>query len=82
MLYEFYIDLDTRIPLADGKSAKKGERIGSVLVMSVAHISKHQLHHIVPDISVRTIGSVLSRLLSEGKIEKVGSFKDAVCVLE
>ena len=82
VLYEFYIDPDTRFPLVDGKRAKKGECIGSVLAMSLTHTSKHQLHHIMPNISVRKIGSVLSRLLSEGKMEKVGSFKDAVCVLE
>jgi len=40
-------------------------------------ISKQELHEKFPDISIKTIENVLSTLLNEGKIIKIGSYKDA-----
>ena len=65
-----------RMIMINNRGVKKEVRIESILTNSISPISKRQLHHILPDISIRTIGSVISRLLSECKIEKVGTFRD------
>ena len=40
-------------------------------------ISKQDIAEKVPDISVKTIELVLSKMLKENKIKKIGSYKDA-----
>ena len=39
--------------------------------------SKQEILEKVPDISVKTVELVLSKMLKENKIKKIGSFKDA-----
>ena len=62
--------------MINNRGVKNEVRIESILTNSISPISKRQLYHILPDISIRTIGSVISRSLSECKIEKVGTFRD------
>ena len=40
-------------------------------------ISRKEIHLVWPDISNETIKKVIKNLLSENKIKKIGSFKDA-----
>lgn len=76
-LLECYMDLDTRFAMTADRPLKKGKRIESMLRGSLTPISKKQICVALSDVSPRTVESVLSRLQSEGKIEKIGSFKDA-----
>lgn len=40
-------------------------------------ISKQEIIEKVPDISVKTVELVLSRMMKDNKITKIGTFKDA-----
>ncbi|MDO4797690.1 MAG: hypothetical protein Q4A01_06695 [Coriobacteriales bacterium] len=40
-------------------------------------VSKAQLQDRLPDVSVATINRVLKKLMGEGKVEKIGSYRDA-----
>ena len=77
MLYECYIDLDTRFLLVDGKKLTKKRRIETVLSKSVTPMSKRQIQMMLPDVSLPTVESAIKELLKSSKIEKMGSFKDA-----
>lgn len=59
------------------KKAKKSERVESILISAVVPVSKQDIAEKVPDISINTIELVLSKMLKEKKIEKIGTYKDA-----
>ena len=59
------------------KKAKKSERVESILLGAIVPISKQDIAEKVPDISVKTIELVLSKMLKENKIKKIGTYKDA-----
>ena len=59
------------------KKAKKSERVESILLSAVVPVSKQDIAEKVPDISINTIELVLSKMLKEKKIEKIGTYKDA-----
>lgn len=76
-LLECYIDLDTRFSIVDGKKLKKKQRIEKVILESTEPVSKRQICFILPDVSPRTVDAAVEKFLADGKIVKVGSFKDA-----
>lgn len=76
-LLECYIDLDTRFAVVNDRRMKKSDRIEAMLENSLVPVSKRQICVALPDVSPRTVESVLSRLQSEGKVEKIGSYRDA-----
>lgn len=77
MLYECYIDLDTRFTLVEGRKMTKKRRIETVLSKSVTPMSKRQILMVLPDVSAATVDATIKELLANGKVEKVGSFRDA-----
>ena len=44
---------------------------------AIVPVSKQDIIAKVPDISVKTVELVLSKLMKEKKIKKIGTFKDA-----
>ena len=76
-LLECYIDLDTRFAMTDDRRLSKHERISLMIENSLAPVSKRQICAALPDVSPRTVESVLTDLRSEGMIEKIGSYRDA-----
>lgn len=76
-LYKCYKDLDEAFTDISLKKAKKSERVESILLNAFVPLSKKEIESKVPDISVKTVELVLSRMLKEGKIEKIGTFKNA-----
>lgn len=76
-LLECYIDLDTRFAVVGDRRMSKGDRVAAMLENSLVPVSKRQICVALSDISPRTVESVLARLQSEGKVEKVGSYRDA-----
>ena len=76
-LLECYMDLDTRFALRGAKSMKKSERIELILKNSATPISKRQIQMALPDVSIHTVDSVIKRMMSEGRAEKVGEFRNA-----
>lgn len=72
-----YKELDKRFALIQIKKISKKERIEQTLLNSLLPLSKQEINYILPDISATTIEMVLSRMLKEGKINKIGTFKNA-----
>jgi Fic family protein len=72
-----YKELDSRFTLVNGKRANKKERISATVLNSLLPISKKEISYILPDISLATIEVVLANLLKQGKIKKIGDYKNA-----
>ena len=77
ILYKCFKDLDESFMDISIKKAKKSERVESILLSAVVPVSKQDIAEKVPDISINTIELVLSKMLKEKKIEKIGTYKDA-----
>ncbi|MDD3207590.1 MAG: Fic family protein [Erysipelotrichia bacterium] len=72
-----YQELEKRfVSITNGKSSKE-KRVESVVMNNLLPISKKELMDLLPDVSVSTIERVLAQMLKEGKIHKLGSFKNA-----
>jgi len=72
-----YQELDKRFLTLNGEKISKHERIEKTVLASFIPISKFELQDLLPDVSVTTIEAVLSRMLKDNKIEKLGTFKNA-----
>ena len=70
-------ELDNSFTEISLKKAKKSERVEYVLLAAMTPISKQEIIEKVPDISVKTVELVLSRMMKDNKITKIGTFKDA-----
>lgn len=77
ILYKCFKELDNSFTEISLKKAKKSERVESVLLSAMTPISKQEIIKKVPDISVKTVELVLSKMLKDNKITKIGTFKDA-----
>ena len=77
ILYKCFKELDNSFTEISLKKAKKSERVEYVLLAAMTPISKQEIIEKVPDISVKTVELVLSRMLKDEKITKIGTFKDA-----
>lgn len=77
ILYRCYKELDDSFMNISLKKAKKSERVEAILLNAVVPVSKSEIQDKVPDISVKTIELVLSKMLKEDKIIKIGSYRDA-----
>ena len=77
ILYRCFKDLDSSFTDISLKKAKKSERVENILLNAIVPISKAEIAEMLPDISVQTVESVLSRMLKEEKIRKIGSYRDA-----
>lgn len=76
-LFLCYKELDKRfLTVRDGK-VNKNKRIEELLRESFFPMSKQEIQNLLPDVSLTTIERVLSTLLKEGKINKIGSTKSA-----
>ena len=77
ILYRCFKDLDESFTDISLKKAKKSERVEAILMGAIVPVSKQDIIAKVPDISVKTVELVLSKLMKEKKIKKIGTFKDA-----
>lgn len=78
ILYECYMKLDENVFSQIDKKLSKTERIEALLLNAFVPISKKSIKDQLPDISEQLIEMVLSKLIKENKIVKIGSFKDAM----
>ena len=76
-LFECYTDLDTRFAMRGARSMKKNERVELILKESLVPISKRQIQMALPDVSIHTVDSVIKRMVADGRVEKIGGFRDA-----
>ncbi len=77
ILYRCYTKLNDSLGETVAKKAKKNQRIEAVVTNSLVPLSKMQIKDVLPDVSIRTIESQLSKLLKEGRIKKIGDYKNA-----
>lgn len=77
IIYKCYMKLDEDILDMIDKKLNKSDRIETVLLNSIVPISKREISDKFPDISNKLIENVLSKLLKEKKIIKIGNFKNA-----
>ena len=76
-LYLCYKELDKRfLTLKNGKVSKT-KRVEEIVLTSFLPISKKEIQNLLPDISVTTIEKVLSNMIKDGKIVKIGSTSNA-----
>ena len=75
MLYMCYKELDKRFAVVHGKKITKTARIEATVLNSLVPISKSDICGILPDVSPTTIEAVLSKMVKEGQIKKIGQSK-------
>ena len=80
-LMSSYRELDRRYPIVGNKKVKKRDRILHIIETSQSPVRKKDICACIPDVSVRTAEVVLSDLIEQNKVEKLGTFKDARYVL-
>ncbi len=78
VLYECYKKLDENVFSQIDEKLTKTERIKTLLLNAFVPISKRTIQNQLPDISEELIEMVLSKLIKEDKIVKIGSYKDAM----
>lgn len=72
-----YKELDKRFAVINSKKVSKQERIEQTILNSLLPLSKREINYILPDVSATTIEIVVSKMQKQGKIKKIGTFKDA-----
>ena len=77
ILYQCYREINRRFIQTKSGKNKKGERIEAVVLDSIVPISKMEIQELLPDVSTTTIEAVLAKLIKEGKIFKIGTYKNA-----
>ncbi len=77
ILYRCYRKMDESFSEFTIRKEKKSERITSLLMNSIVPLSKADIMSRFSDISETTVEKELARMLKEGKIEKIGTFRDA-----
>ena len=79
ILYRCYKEINQRLDdlYINDKRVNKKKRIENLIFNSVLPISKAEIQDKLPDVSVTTIEKVLSDLLKQNSIKKIGNYKDA-----
>ena len=77
ILYKCFKELDESFMDISLKKAKKSERVEYILYSAIVPISKQDIIEKLPDVSVKTVELVLSKMIKENKIKKIGTYKDA-----
>ena len=77
ILYSCYKELDEHFYEASSKGVPKGKLVESILLNTVVPISKAEILSRVPEVSVSTVEKVINKLMREGRICKIGTYKNA-----
>lgn len=72
-----YKELDKRFAVVKGKKVNKSNRVEAVVMDSLLPVSKAEIRELLPDVSIATIEKVLTNLMAQGKVIKIGTFKNA-----
>lgn len=68
-----YQELDKRFATINSKKINKTSRIEATILNSLVPMSKKEISIILPDVSITTIEMVLTQLVNDGKIVKIGA---------
>ena len=79
MVWKYYKEINQRLNdlYINDKRVSKKSRIENIVFNCVIPVSKADILDKLPDVSVTTIEKVLSDLLKQNKIKKIGNYKDA-----
>lgn len=77
MLYMCYKELDKRFAVVQGKRLTKKARVEAAILNSLTPLSKADILHILPDVSATTVEAVLSTMVKNGSIRRIGSSRSA-----
>jgi Fic family protein len=77
MVFSCYKKFNATLLIVDGKKLNGEERVRKALANSFLPLSKSELAKMHPDLSLNLLELVLAKELKEGRIVKIGSFKDA-----
>lgn len=72
MLYMCYRELDKRFAVVHGKKITKKARIEATVLNSLIPLSKAEICKILPDVSPTTVEAVLSAMVKNGTIKRIG----------
>ncbi len=72
-LYLCYKELDKRFLTIKSGKVSKAKRIEETILASFLPISKKEIQSLLPDISITTIEKVLSIMVKDGRIVKIGN---------
>ena len=75
-LFSCYKELDKRFATVNSKKINKTSRIEATVLNSILPISKKEICAILPDVSPTTIEAVLGKMITDGKIKKIGESKN------
>ena len=76
-LYLCYKELDRRFLTLGTKKVSKTKRVEAAVLNAFLPIGKKELLELLPDVSPTTVEKVLSSMLKEGRIRKIGSTRNA-----
>lgn len=77
ILYSCYKDLDNKFVQNTAKKISKAKQIENTLLQCYVPVSKEEIAGRFPEISITTVERVLGKLVREGKIEKIGTYRNA-----
>ena len=77
ILYACYKELDLRFAQGGMARVSKAKRVETLLMSAYAPISKAEICERLPEVSVKTIERTLGSLVKSGRIEKIGTYRDA-----
>lgn len=77
ILYSCYKELDSKFIENTVRKVSKSKQIENTLMQSFVPVSKEEIAARFPEISITTVERVLGKLVREGKIEKIGTYRDA-----
>lgn len=77
ILYQCYKEINRRLIGVNEGKAKKHQRIEAVILGSIVPLSKMDIASFLPDVSITTIEAALLKLQKEGKVRKIGTYRNA-----
>ena len=77
ILYSCYKDMDDKFIRNTVHRLNKANQVENTLMQCFVPVSKEEIAARLPEISVSTVERVLGKLVREGKIEKIGTYRDA-----
>lgn len=77
ILYQCYKEINRRLLGVSKGKTKKHQRIETVILGSIVPLSKADIISFLPDVSTTTIEATLLKLQKEGKVRKLGTYRNA-----
>lgn len=77
ILYACYKELDRRFVENSLVQVPKAQQVEALLMGAFVPLSKAEVAERLPDVSISTIERVLRRMVQQGSIEKIGTYRDA-----